>query len=342
MSVPPILMTKQPSHLFEMRARIITASLAFVSMTQAQGEGWEKQPPLPQPASGFVAGCVNGKIVVAGGTNWPGGVKRWLDSVAIFDPAKQAWRTGTKLPHPVAYAAFASDGSRLCFAGGGDGTRAHKEVYSLDEDLKLAHIADLPEPVMYTSGAIREGVLHVLGGIDDPEDWTHSHARHYGVTLADGKVTALAPLNELRNGVRLPALCMAAGKIFSFTGSWFDGAVQVRNLADAFACDENWTAIHSYPLAARGVAAVQLDDTHIYLSGGFGADEGFLSRAWIYEVRSNRYVPAAAQPITATTCLVKCGEHVYFLGGEDLQKHRTAACYRIRVSELLASIKPEP
>jgi N-acetylneuraminic acid mutarotase len=34
---------------------------------------------------------------------------------------------------------------------------------------------------------------------------------------------------------------------------------------------------------------------------------------------------------------VKCGDRIYLLGGEDQKKHRTAACFRIRVSELLSS-----
>lgn len=74
---------------------------------------WEKLPPLPAPAAGFMAASVNGKIIIAGGTNWRDGVKRWLDSVWLFDPATGEWQIGPALPHPVAYAAFAGDDPSL-------------------------------------------------------------------------------------------------------------------------------------------------------------------------------------------------------------------------------------
>jgi N-acetylneuraminic acid mutarotase len=321
-----------------MRLRFTLISMALV--IQVQAVEWERMAPLPEPASGFVAGAVKGKILVAGGTNWPGGVKHWMDSVWLFDPATNQWQAGPRLPHGVGYAACGSDGAKLYFAGGGDGPRAHREVYSLDEDMKLTHVGDLPGPLMYTSGALHNGVLHILGGAAEPEDWTHSHARHFAFVVADGKTGMLDPLEAFEHGVRIPAMAGAGGRLFAFTGTWFDEAVAVHNAADAFVYDKEWRRIRSYPWVARGVAAVTLDDGDIYLAGGYGSDdEGFLSKAWIYEVAKNRYLPALPLPIAASTCLVKCGAHVYYLGGEDVKKHRTDACFRVSIQDLTKSIQ---
>src|SRR4051812_33088890 len=127
---PPTAMTKKP--------RLLLPSLmAAVHLTSLQAD-WEPVAPLPEPNGGFVAGCVDGKIVIAGGTNWKDDTKRWLDEVHLFDPSSNHWTTGPKLPHSLAYAACASDGTKLFFAGGADGTVGRKEVYSLDANLKLA------------------------------------------------------------------------------------------------------------------------------------------------------------------------------------------------------------
>src|SRR3569623_1444004 len=87
-----IPMTRPLRPLCDMRLRFTLISMALV--IQVQAVEWERTAPLPEPASGFVAGAVKGKILVAGGTNWPGGVKHWMDSVWLFAPATNQWQAG--------------------------------------------------------------------------------------------------------------------------------------------------------------------------------------------------------------------------------------------------------
>ena len=44
--------------------------------------------------------------------------------------------------------------------------------------------------------------------------------------------------------------------------------------------------------------------------------------------------PAPPLPYRACVSLVASGDYVYCLGGEDLQKHRSAAVYRVKIAEL--------
>ena len=188
-------------------------------MNQTHAATWEKLPPLPEPNGGCMADCVGGKIIVAGGTNWRNDEKRWLDTVWRFDPAKNVWHSGPKLPHPLAYATFAGDGARLYFAGGADGKQGRKEVYALDGQLKLTHLGDLPQPVVFAGGAIRDGRLHLFGGTPDPDDWTKAHTHHQTVTLADGRITSLAALTDLQHGLGLPAMTVVGSRIYTFPSS---------------------------------------------------------------------------------------------------------------------------
>src|SRR5688500_9107294 len=115
--------TRDPMTAMTKPLKLLLPSLiALMHVTSLQAD-WEPVAPLPQPNGGFMAGCVGGKIIIAGGTNWKDDTKQWLDELHAFDPATNTWSAGGKLPHPLAYAACASDGSKLYFAGGADGTR---------------------------------------------------------------------------------------------------------------------------------------------------------------------------------------------------------------------------
>jgi N-acetylneuraminic acid mutarotase len=312
--------------------------MATMHVTSLQAD-WEPVAPLPQPNGGFLAGCVSGKIVIAGGTNWKDDTKRWLDEVHIFDPSTNQWSTGPKLPHSLAYAACASDGTRLFFAGGADGTRGRKEVYSLDANLKLTKLGELPQPVVFAGGAFRAGKLCMLGGSPDPDDWSQTTAELREVDVVTAKVTSLPPLAALRHGFGIPGIAMAGDHLFMFTGAWLDPATkEVANMAEAFSYDfatRSWRPLAPFYKAVRGLNEVALDERHIYLAGGYGTDaEEFLVEAFIYDVQAERYTPAKPMPFRSLSCLVKCGGFIYALGGEDKKKHRTDQCWRIRVEEL--------
>lgn len=307
-------------------------------MTSSHAD-WEPIAPLPEPNGGCMAGSVAGKIIVAGGTNWKDGTKQWLDKVHVYDPATNRWSPGPALPHPIAYAAFASDGTKLYIAGGADGTQGRREVYALDAELRLKKVGELAAPVVFAGGAVSGGRLCLVGGTPGPDDWSKAVSDLYTFDLHTGTAGVAVPIAGLNHGLGIPAVAVAGGRLFSFTGAWLDGASnEVRNMAETFVHDfakGSWNAAAPSPQAVRGLAAVTLDDNQIYLAGGYGTDaEGFLNKAFVYDVQAGRHVPAKALPFTAATCLVLCDGFVYALGGEDEKKHRTAQCWRIRTAEL--------
>jgi N-acetylneuraminic acid mutarotase len=268
-----------------------------------------------------------------------------LNKVWAYDPVTNRWTAGPPLPHPVAYAACASDGTHLYFAGGADGRKARDEVYALGADLKFKEVGRLPHPTVFSSGAWDDGKLQVLGGTPDVEDWTKVTHDLRGADLATGKVSVLSPLAELHHGIGIAAVVTISGKMFVFTGAWQATADDgVSNITEAFCYDfakRQWHAILSYPKAVRGLAAVALGGQRIYLAGGYGSDEeGFLSEAFIYHTDTDRYTPALPIPFSAGTTLLQCGEWVYVLGGEDLKKHRTAQCFRISAQQLTLPYNP--
>lgn len=321
-------------------------NLPFVSLmttlacvTSLSAETWKSIAPLPEPNAGFAAGWVNGKLVIAGGTNWPDGVKQWLSKTWVYDPTTNQWAAGPALPHPLAYGAWAGDGQRLWIAGGADGKQARNEVLGLTKEGRWNQVGTLNSKLSFAGGAFVGNRLWIYGGTPDPDDWKQVTTA-LGSVSASGKVSNENPLRREGSGIGLPAVAGLDGKVYAFTGAWIPAENgQVQNASEAATYDiasRSWTKLTPYPTSARGVAAVALDDQHVYLAGGYGTDEeGFLDAAWIYDVQTQQYRKALPLPIKALTCLVKGGDAVYALGGEDQKKHRTAACFRIPVAALL-------
>jgi N-acetylneuraminic acid mutarotase len=104
--------------------------------------------------------------------------------------------------------------------------------------------------------------------------------------------------------------------------------------AYAFSPEKNvWRKLASLTAPTRGLSAVTLDESHIYIAGGY--QEDFTADALIYDVKADSYRKALSLPYAAMVGLVKMDGHVYCLGGEDKKQSRTDKFFRIPVVDLL-------
>jgi len=110
------------------------------------------------------------------------------------------------------------------------------------------------------------------------------------------------------------------------------------NHANAHAYDtaaRRWSPLPPLPSPNRGLTAVVLDPRRIYLAGGYVSDEtGFVSETFIFDPEKPGYRSTTPLPYSGMVTLVRLGEWVYCLGGEDRKRHRSAAVHRIRAAEL--------
>src|SRR4030095_7346512 len=129
--------------------------LLMTVATFADGKSlaWKQPPPLPDPlgvAAPF-AGVSGGALIVAGGANfpdkmpWEGGKKVWHDAVWVLEKRGGEWRSGGKLPRPLAYGVSVSMRDRIFCIGGCDADRHYAEV---------THISITDGQVQHGSGAL--------------------------------------------------------------------------------------------------------------------------------------------------------------------------------------------
>ena len=52
-------------------------------------------------------------------------------------------------------------------------------------------------------------------------------------------------------------------------------------------------------------------------------------------MKRDAYAKTMDLPVAALPGLVRAGDFVYSLGGEDRARHRTDECFRVKVAELL-------
>lgn len=297
-------------------------------------EGWQRMPDLPEPNGGMICFAAGEDILVAGGTNWESDSKRWLSKRWRFDAKANSWKPLPPLPAPLGYAA--GDGSFT--AGGSDGQKSSDAVLEWKVDHLPQQLARLPQPLTLAGAGFADDRLFVIGGAADIADFSTVTAHCY--EWRSGLKEAPRLPDYPAGPTALVAVAAGKGRVFAFTGAtWEAAGKQVVNRNAAFAFDlatKAWKPIRPYPFAARGVTAVALDEKRVFLAGGFkSAEEGFTDESFIYDTTSDRYEPSARLPIRSMVHLIKTRDWLWALGGEDRPKHRSAACWRIRVSELL-------
>ena len=316
---------------------IVIALLAGVGTTRAAAAGWEQRAPLPVPNGGFVAAALGGRIVIAGGTTWDGDTKRWLSQIWSYDPATDRWREAGRLPAALAYPASAQVGDTLWWAGGSSGETTHRALWTLGGDLAPRLVSRLTEGFVYAAAAAVGLELHVVGGTDDQAALDRVSRRFRSIDLKTGRSTELPSYPE--PGFTTGTAIAAGARVLVFGGARWDATARtVVNHASAHAYDtrtRQWSALPPLPRPNRGITAITLDARRIYLAGGYeGGDPGFVSHALIFNPETPGYRPSTPLPYAGMVTLVKLGNWVYCLGGEDRMRHRSAAVHRIAADQL--------
>jgi N-acetylneuraminic acid mutarotase len=320
-----------------MNARQILTISCLLLQAQSQAAEWQKLPPLPAPNGGFVVGVDHGKVVIAGGTNWQGGIKNWLKAVHVFDPLMLTWKTDADLAVPLAYGISGLVDETLVFAGGYTGEKSCTDQLWITEEKRVVKPGF---PVGHAStlaaGGVIGGRMILSGGSPDPASLSQASSATWALD-SSGKLEKL--VDHPGPGFITAASATARNQLFVFGGAaWDEKAQTVMNLDSAHTfqmASNQWKTLRPLPYAVRGITGVALNERTIYLAGGYKNDaEGFTDEAWFYNIDQDTYKPAPSLPYKAMVSLVVCDGYLYCLGGEDKKQSRTDDCYRVLISQM--------
>jgi len=286
-----------------------------------------------------MCGYENGSIVVMGGTNWEGGKKNWLQSVHTYLPSDKLWKANVaKHVSPVAYAIGVQLHQFFVVVGGYDGKQPLPYPIVLgDGRTHEVNLRTLPTCLTLAAGGTVAGSIIVVGGTADPADFNRINNATHAILPGDNtwKVGRLADYPG--KPFATAASVVLGSELFVFGGMNYDAEAKLPvNSAEAYAFSPEknvWRKLTPLASPTRGLTAVTLDESHIYIAGGYRED--FTAEAVIYDVKADSYRKAIALPYAAMVGLVRMGDHVYCLGGEDKKQSRTDKFFRISVAELL-------
>ena len=314
-------------------------ALLLLAMAPAMTLVWTEGKSMPRPEAGGAAGFLDGELVIAGGTTWEGDTKLWLKDVQIYQPGKNAWRSGPALPVPLAYGPFVYSADGLEIFGGTDGRESHRQSWKLDRSKSKWHATGaIPADALLGRAARIGDSVFILGGCPDVADlkgcsdsvWRRDGGTPYRrVSSLPGGPLALTAIAVVRDriyvfgGCSLPATGPAAGVLVN------------RSAAYSYDPQTNaWTALRALPSAKRGASAVALDDRSIMLFGGYTASPqeaagksatfGFSADVLVYDIATDTYKPATPMPVPLLGVeFVMSGRTLYGGGGEDRMRGRS-------------------
>lgn len=193
MKIPKFLVTKEKQLLLVMSRQWLIIFIGVIICSCNTVHDKEVIPrkissielaPLPSTVeqttslgyAGMLGGIHNGVIIAAGGANfpegapWEGGAKVWSDSIFIFKNGE--WRIAdSRLPMPLGYGSSVQTPNGILIIGGNNSKNTSDKVFLLSYDIAnkrvlIEEYPDLPKPLAYTSAAVQDNKVYVVGGYD--------------------------------------------------------------------------------------------------------------------------------------------------------------------------------
>ncbi|PWE16628.1 galactose oxidase [Marinicauda salina] len=244
-------------------------------------ETWRARPRLPLPI--HHPNCVGlaGRLYAIGGfTAANGGAWSMSDAVRVYDPDRNEWTGGPRMPTPWAETVAAVVGGRIHVVTGRRPAGLQNSEWPHHADTNAHLVLDpgseawtvaAPAPTARNSaaGAVLNGRLHVVGGRTVSGGNTPVHEAYDPET---DRWETLAPLPAPEAGPRgSGGLAMAelGGRLYAFGGEWFDstgGGVYDQVWAYDPQADA-WSEAGRMPTPRHGLGAVTLDGAIHVIAG---------------------------------------------------------------------------
>ena len=285
---------------------------------------WKELEPMPFGRSGGATGWLRGEFVIAGGTAWIDGEKRWLNDTQIYSPTTRSWHAGPPLPQGMGYGPSLSKSSGLEVLGGaGAGAVLLEGWHLLAAKKEWLRSGSTPANVLLGAAVSVGGADYLLGGCPDAADLTHCSDAVWR-RGSDGNWIEVTKLPQGR--IALHAVAAVGSRIYVFGGCSMPTAGVVRNHNEAWSFDTDaiqWTPLPPLPAAVRGSVGAAAGK-RILILGGY-TDAGFTDSVTVFDTVAMKYTAGPALPVPVLGVQVAVdGKRIYVAGGEDKPRHRSA------------------
>ena len=320
----------------------ICLSAAELFAAAAPVVSWHHRHTMPEGVSGGASAFISGKLVYAGGTAWRNQVKHWLNDTLVYDPLNDTWSSGPALPEPLAYGACIRTSHSLEILGGVNETGLSRKCWRLDEGSRQWVASGvLPAGSIFGKAELIQGKAYLFGGCPSAD------LGHCSTSILrrdqSGNWEKVADMPD--GPIAMFAMSVVHNRVYLFGGCSSLSPQGVRNRNEAFAFDprtNRWTPLRPLPEAARGIAAIPINQRYLLLAGGFGdTSSGFSDAAYLYDTKTDQYIRIAPLPFPVMGMeMVRHGDTLWALGGEDKMRSRNPRLLETKLSDLVTPAKP--
>ncbi len=232
--------------------------------------------------AGVISGIYEGKVLVAGGANfpngmpWMGGKKVYHDDIYVYEQINdllQLQKGNDKLPEPIAYSASSSCSQGIIYAGGESAMGLSNKVFMIqvsNEGLKIKSLPDLPIAVSNASIANSNDKIYIAGGETSTEASNQLIVLDLNNLKAGWKKLQSIPLS-LSHAVMAIQQSTAHEKLYLLGGrqKTQSGISELFNTIFEFDIQKNtWDKKANLPYSLSAGTGVALNNEQILLLGG--------------------------------------------------------------------------
>lgn len=259
---------------------------------------WEKmstvglEGDLGKGVSASYAALIDGKIIVAGGANFPGklgfegGTKALYDEIVMYNSETESWNVIGKLPEKSAYGvSIALSKEAAVWIGGNSDSASLKTAYKVmlnDGSLSLEPFVSLPVAIDNFAGCAINNKLFVAGGV---ANGIPSNSAYMLIVGMDNKWIQLPDFPGIARVQPIMSAVEIDGKEYVYLlGGFFGGDKDnaPTMLTDILRLDvqtNEWKKVGEQidsdtkqPFSLGGATAVALDNRYIICFGGVNYD----------------------------------------------------------------------
>ncbi len=225
-------------------------------------------PEMPGAGvSAHYAAELDGKVIVAGGCNFPdrppyeGGSKAFYDDILML--GSDGWEKIGVLPCTSAYGAYTSDGKVLYIAGGADGNGAQDSFTAITLDGSkpvIKRLPFLPKGMQQGAASFDDGKIYVAGGFGT--EGPNKDVLRYDISHGNWDIVATIPQALVQ-----PVMTVHGGIIYIWGG--YDPETRKSVTCGFRFKDGVWDVIPGAPDGGTMVGSASVKDgDFLYISGG--------------------------------------------------------------------------
>lgn len=318
-------------------------------------------PPLPGDSinigvAGGYAGITDGKLILAGGANfpegfpWTGAKKVWHRHLYIFDLEKGNCEVlKSSLPLPMAYGVSVTTPHGILFIGGNnsDGRLCQVMTLTIKEGkpfIDCDKYPPLPYPLANAAGALVDNFIYIAGG--SAGEGIVEEASHVFLRLnLDSPKTGWEELPSWHgSALGYSVAAVANHKFYLFGGRDFGKEKETTIHTEGYEYDPDkseWSRLDGeFPVMAGSAVTI---DNRIYFFGGVDKilptdpyHPGFPRTLRVYDPASGtlRDISESPAPVAVTTTAVLANDsEAYIVSGECRPGVRTPLLLRCRITQ---------